>query len=430
MNKKNLILTSTVGMNREEWLAFRKPMTHVENFLTKQLKKPRNKWTYEELKTFFAGPSWKNFTFPCVGGSEIATMMGLNPYQSVIELYFEKIGAKEVHDFDNAAMFWGRELEEQIADKWQYWDGDPDRLIENFKAKRISRRCRRLNAYVQNKAFPWIFVSIDRLINKQRNGAETIDEGVNECKTISGYAANMWEAGIPPMYVVQLQTQITVLETTFGEMTILKDGRWFEVYPFDRNERISARILSRGKEFFDMCKAGIVQFILHSFARKQHLQQWHYSECERMAPEPDGSLAYEQYLSAKYQDKGGSILGNNLQLEMAKECKYYRRRINKLLALGRETSNRLKAALGESQKMSFMEEGSVTWTENGRGGRTFRINLRLPADYIPDAMKEDPNRAGEDPVLAAVGKVKVETKLIPTGPVKKKKKKRKSTKNK
>src|SRR5690606_31934239 len=133
MNKQNLIMTPTAEMPREKWLEFRQPMTHVKKFIEEEVwplgqkinwATTERKVLYTALKEFFlSSEKWKGFVFPTLGASEVAAIMGLNPYKSSIELYFEKIGAKPVYDQDNAAMFWGRELEEQIAEKWQYWDG-------------------------------------------------------------------------------------------------------------------------------------------------------------------------------------------------------------------------------------------------------------------------------------------------------------------
>jgi hypothetical protein len=103
MNTKNLIFISTKDMTREQWLDFREPMTHVRKHIQKFMNLPtgRSQKTFEELKNFFAGDAWQSFDFPCVGSSEAASVIGLNPYQSVIELYFEKVGIKPTYREDN-----------------------------------------------------------------------------------------------------------------------------------------------------------------------------------------------------------------------------------------------------------------------------------------------------------------------------------------
>lgn len=394
MNTKNLILTSTVDMNREEWLAFRKPLNHIKKFIEKSFSEGDTKgtWTnglsalsYTFLKSFFKDDNrWKDFKFPCIGASEISSLVGLNPYKAVIELFYEKVGIKETFDQDNIAMFWGRELEEQIAQKWQYWDGSAEGMIENFKNDNVIRRCRRMNAYVQNKAFPWIFVSVDRIINKQGD----TQEGLNECKTISGYAANMWQEGIPPMYVAQLQTQLKVTELDNGEMTILKDGRQFEVLPFDFSQQITDRLLLESERFFEAVKAGAAEYLLGLYAPDGTTRLQHYANIDKYAPEPDGSTSYEKYLNESNEDKGFEIAGGIAELDLAFDYKYFAGQIKALETLQRERSNKLKAIMKEASKIDFGIEGNCTWRQNAKA-RPFLVNVTPGPGYKPDSMKPD-----------------------------------------
>lgn len=403
MNKKNLILTSTVGMSRQDWLAFRQPMTHVRKFVIEWLRKEidddfveqedffiRGKDAYTMLKKCFGTQAWKDFIFPTIGASEIAALLGLNPYKSIIELYFEKIGAKPVFDFDNDAMFWGRELEEQIADKWQYYDGSTEGMIANFAEKKIIRKCRRVNAYMQNKNFPWLFVSLDRVINKQKTGQEVLNEGPLECKTISGYVAKMWEGGIPPMYVAQLQGQIAVGEMEYGEMAVLKDGRWFELYPFDKHPKITAKIIQETGNFFNMVKKGIQHFLLHQFCPFESGQQDHWAACEQLSPDPDGSDAYKNYLSETYKESiaGKEVRGGVDELELASNYKYYAARQKDFEFLQTECANKLKNFMKDAAKLTFGNEGSCTWRKGAKGTRIFRVNVKITKNYLPEAFRD------------------------------------------
>jgi len=399
MNKKNLILTSTVGMPRETWLEFRQPMKHVKEFLDDRLRKAvtvgierQEFWSYEMkesiypmLKEFFQSQEWKDFQFPCLGASEVATVMGLNPYQSVIELYFEKVGAKAVYDNDNAAMFWGRELEEQIAEKWQYWDGSPETLIENFAAGKVLRKCRRVNAYIQNKDYPWLFVSLDRIINKTKTATEVLDEGSLECKTITGWASDMWETGIPVMYVAQLQAQLVACGFQFGEIAILKDGRYFEVHPFDRSEIICDKIIDLTNKFFRLVKGGIEHFLLQAYSSNEQDMKNHYAQVERLAPEPDGSQSYKNYLSDRYNNaQEGGILGGIQEVVLARTYKFYGEKIKEFETEQTECANRLKAFMKETSKLDLGEDGSCTWNNNAKGTRTFRVNVKVDPEFVPE----------------------------------------------
>jgi putative phage-type endonuclease len=371
MITKNLILTPVANMSRGEWLAFRQPVTHVAKFVDEQA--GDQKLTYDLVSEILNSNAWHQFMFPCLGASETATVMGLNQYKSVVELFYEKCGLIKVPDFDNVAMFWGRELEEQIAEKWQYWDGSAETMIDNFKAGKIIRKCRRNQHYIQNKSFPWLFVSLDRIINKSKDG--TGNEGCLECKTISGYSADQWESGFPPQYVVQVQTQIGVCELEFGEMGILKDGRYMDVLPFDRHEDIISNIVQKSKVFFDNVKAATAHYVLSLYGNEEQKKK-HLALIDNFCPDADGSVSYENYMKDRFKDKGGEILGNDEMMKIAKDLIAYKATIDDWENKERLAKNQLKTFMGEASKIDFGVKGFVSWKADSRGIRKLIVKIK------------------------------------------------------
>lgn len=380
MNLKKLVLTPTNDMDRTQWLSFRKPTFHVERLLETELGwnpcylQPDQKTheRYQELLTFFKESAcWHEFFFPCIGASEMATILGLNDYESSIELYYKKTGVIPVNDFDNAAMFWGRELEKEIAEKWSFWDGTAESMMENFRTGKVIRKCRRINAYMQNKAFPFIFASLDRIINKQGGRVE----GSLECKTIAGWSADKWTAGIPPAYLIQNQTQVLVAGFDFGEIAVLKDGRTFDVLPFEKSENICVRILEAATDFFNRVKSGLEFYFLSQAAYTDELAAVCQHHINDYAPEPDGSLAYENYLKQK-PDTGGQVLGTIKEHEFAVLYCRHKDQIAEMEEKVRFCSNMLKTALGEASTMTFSGNGDrVTWKANKKGVRVFNVQV-------------------------------------------------------
>jgi hypothetical protein len=379
-------------MTREQWLDFREPLKHVLPFISKFITLPegRSQKTFAELNNFFSdeGP-WQHFDFPCVGSSEAASVIGLNPYQSVIELYFEKVGIKPTYREDNINMFWGKAHEDTIADMWQYWEGSPESLIENFNAGKIVRRCRKMNAYAVNKTLPWLFTSVDRIINKTGSSAE----GVNECKTIGGFYAKTWENGIPPMYVIQLQQQILVLELEFGEMTILQDGRDFQVYPFDKAVNIQTKILDGTLDFYKRVRKGIEFFLLSKYTEHDHIEQELLHQVDVYSPEPDSSVSYRDYLNKTFDDKGIEMKGGPEELKLAQDYVHCNNMIKKFENVQMLRSNKLKFVMKEANVLDFGGDGKVTWKANAKGSRVFQVRVKVDDDYV---LTDDPGTGADD----------------------------------
>lgn len=332
---KNLILHSTVGMSREDWLKYRRTG---------------------------------------IGASEVGTVMGLSPYKSSIQLFYEKIGEMQ-EDVENIYTFMGKEQEDFIADLWQYWDPlEPSEgvMIQNYRAGKIVRKCQRVRAYVRNPQYPWLFVSLDRKINKHAGR----EEGVLEIKTIGGYEANKWESGIPISHIVQVQQQILVCGVRYGEMAVLQDGRNYFVYPFDYNATICKQIIFKTRDFWERVVAarGV---ITRRFEAQRNFNMRVVQECDaelqRLEPEPDGTQAYANFLKQKYRIAvPGERSGNDQQLERARSHVKISEKIKKLEGQRLLLENQLKADLKDGADcLTFGDAGKVSWKADAGGNRRF-----------------------------------------------------------
>lgn len=332
--KSKLILVDTKTMNQEDWLKYRKRG---------------------------------------IGASEVGTIMGLNPYKSSIELFYEKIGEELGYNIENMARFLGKEQEPLIADMWQYWGGDVDSMIANYRAGKIVRRCQQVHAYVHNPDYPHLFVSLDRKINKHANRGE----GALELKTIAGYESDKWEGGIPPSYVVQVQTQLLVCEFDYGEMAILKNGREFDVLPFERNETIIAAIIERTLEFWRRVELAR-EIITSRFEAQRSFNYAIVEQCnanlQAVEPEPDGSEAFNNFLKEKYRIAlPGERQGTIVELEAAKAHRAAKDRIKEFEDQARLYENKLKNSIRDGcDRLDFGKEvGYVSWKTDSNGTRRF-----------------------------------------------------------
>jgi predicted phage-related endonuclease len=378
MDKKNLIITSIDGWSNERWLEYRKPMFHVKQFIfditgvePAEYLKP-GEYNYIFLKAFFETDQWREFIFPCIGASEIGLYMISNKYKSRTELYYEKVGILNRPHEDNDAMFWGRELEEQVAEKWQYWDGSKEGMRINYMAGKIQRKCRRMKAYIRNKACPWLFVSLDRVINK----IGTKKEGSLECKNMSGYSAGMWESGLPPFHIIQGQAQILGSLLDYNELAILIDGRNMEVYPFEREEGIVNAIYEESKDFFERVKIGIQHFILSLVCPDEKQSKLHLHFVDAKAPEIGNSVADENYLAERYIDLGGEKIGTSVELQLAKQYDSVKKEILLLEEKKRGFANKLKVEMQGRSTLSFRgTQSKVTWRKTSAGNRVLKVSI-------------------------------------------------------
>lgn len=328
---------------------------------------------------------WLAFRRCGIGASEVGTVLGLSQYKSNLELFYDKIGAGLGMNVENIAMFMGTELESYIANLWQYWNGSESSLIDNFRNGNKVRKMQRVNAYIQNPKYPQLFVSLDRKILKHYDEKGVLkNNGALEIKTISGYESDKWEAGIPPSHVVQVQTQLMVADFKYGELAALKDGRFFDVYPFEKHNGVCREINKQTKDFWGRVIEAR-SLLTQKFEAQTNFNTRKVQEIEailqRLEPDPDGSDGLAKFLKEKYRNPEplSERIGTAEDFNAAQKHAEISTKMRDLAKDKQLHENRLKMRMGEVEKLSFGEAGHVIWKNDVNGSRRFQNKINLDA---------------------------------------------------
>jgi len=333
-------------------------------------------------------PAWFKFRESGIGGSETSTVLGLNKYSTVTRTYYEKIGAIEQLQIDNSKMFFGRYMEDKIAELWEYYDGGEFGWIDNYKNGKIIRKCRNINGYVVNPDYPWLFASLDRVQNVSGGvnlltGEALKTEAVLEVKTLSYWSAQMWESGIPISYLIQVHVYMIILECDYAELAILKDGNEFIVEKIARDEALCQRIIEITKGFWynrilPGKEAQANKLIAEKSGNMMEIEKWE-AEIQRYEPEPDHSEAYNLFLSERFLKERELIEGTMRLYDLAKADKV----LNGLKNIIDDERTGIKnqfvkeLTLKGAEMVDFGKLGSVTWSERkGAKNRTFSNRIR------------------------------------------------------
>lgn len=204
-----------------------------------------------------------------IGSSDAGTAVGLNPYQSPLELWLIKTGRdsglEKINPNDETSpVYWGTLLEPIVAAHY---------------TRRTGNRVRKVNAVLQHpdpdKA--WMLANIDREVVGAR------DVQILECKTAGEFGARLWRDGPPDYVVCQVQHQLAVTGTAAADVCVLICGQEIRVYRIDRDDALIARLIELERQF------------------------WHYVETDTPPP-ADGSDSADTALRCLYpHDSGNSI---------------------------------------------------------------------------------------------------------------------------
>jgi putative phage-type endonuclease len=179
-----------------------------------------------------------------VGGSDVATILGLNPYKTALELYHEKREDVAPYDLsENDSVEAGIVLEDAIAD-----------LAARRMTKKEGRevKLRRCNLTLTNPKYPWLKAHIDRDVVGQERGVEI--------KNVGAWAAKSWgEPGtdeIPEYYLPQPHTYMIVKGYPAWTVAGYFGGADLRLYEVAKDQEFHDLIIDATNDFWKCVLAG------------------------------------------------------------------------------------------------------------------------------------------------------------------------------
>lgn len=116
---------------------------------------------------------WLRYRKQGIGGSDVASLLGISKWKSEIELWLDKTNQTNEPPIENEAMTWGTIMEP---------------IIRNHFAEVTGKTVVELKAMLQHPEYPFMLADVDGV---------TVDDAGNpailEIKTASEYKRSEWE---------------------------------------------------------------------------------------------------------------------------------------------------------------------------------------------------------------------------------------------
>lgn len=276
-----------------------------------------------------------------IGGSDVATVLGLNKYKSPFQLWLEKTGQIELEEIDNEAVHFGNVLEDVVAKEFE---------------QRTDKRVRRRNQLFQHADYPFLIANIDR---------DVIGENaILECKTTNAFLAKSWEGDeIPQSYLCQIQHYMNVLNREFAYIAVLIGGQKFIWKKVERDQ-----------ELIDLMTERLVTF-------------WEVNVLRREEPKLDGSKATTDFIKERYAEVGekqivlppsfDNLAADRIQLKA--DEKLIKARIRKVENTIKQELGKNKASVGVSPNYVFTLKGY----------ETKRLDSKKMAEKYPEVAQDE-----------------------------------------
>lgn len=246
---------------------------------------------------------WLRYRKQGIGGSDAGAICGLNPYCSVMQVYYDKT-TEDIDDIDNEAMRQGREMEEYIAKRF---------------SEKTGKKVRRANAMFYDENNPFMLADVDRMVVGENAGLE--------CKTASPFMSEYWSGDkIPLSYQMQCFHYMSVCNADAWYVAVLIYGREFKVYKLERDEEIIANLIQLEKNF------------------------WENSVMKGILPDPDGSKLADSVIAEYFKESTGTAIplqGFDDKLKRREEIVTL---MDKMESEKRQIEQELKIYMGDAEK--------------------------------------------------------------------------------
>jgi putative phage-type endonuclease len=216
--------------------------------------------------------TWLKFRQKGIGGSDIASICGVNPYKSALALYYEKTEEIKEDEEENLPAELGTYLEPFLRvkfDKWIRKSESPDIVVGIMSY---------ILQHPENKI---ALANIDSFMDHPERG-----RGGVEFKTTSERNWKDWEEDkLPDYYYLQCQWYMYVTGWDYWYIAFLIGNRKFGVKVIKRNEEVINNIVKQANDF------------------------WNNFVIPKIPPAPTGDYSSEQTLSKLYpKEKEGKII--------------------------------------------------------------------------------------------------------------------------
>ena len=253
-----------------------------------------------------------------IGSSEVATIIGLNPWETPYQLWRCKIGLDAPKN-ETFAMKAGHYLEDAVA---QFWHDETGQTIIKQSAG---------DWLIVNKERPYMRVSPDRTFWLGESRSQK-DKGILECKTTQ---MAIDPDDIPKHWFTQLQYQLGVAELEHGSLAWLCSGREF-----------GYKNCAFVPEYFELLVESVERFWIDNIQGKKEPEAVNVK---------DILIKYNKHTDNKVIEVGTDEYNAYIELKEVRE------QLDAIEERKKALEDKLKMCFGDAEAISYEGQTLATW---------------------------------------------------------------------
>lgn len=267
-----------------------------------------------------------------IGGSDIAAILGVNPYSAAIDVYLDKLNLAAPWE-GNEKTHWGDLLEPVIAAEY---------------TKRTGVETARVDQIIRHRQHPWMLANPDRVLVGHQRGLEIKTAGIR-----SEHRWGTGEEDVPEEYLMQCAWYMAVLDFDLWDLAVLIGGQEMRIYTLERDPELEELMIERARVF------------------------WFDNVLARVPPPVDGSESFARYLAEKYpRDRRPMRRASEVEAFQMRELRAVRGEIEEATVRGNLLTNQLKSTMEDVGGIFSPDDDlRIIWKATVKGTRPFRPNF-------------------------------------------------------
>jgi len=254
-----------------------------------------------------------------IGSSEVATVLGINPWETPYQLWLRKTGQTPAKE-ENFAMKAGHYLEDSVA-----------RFFEDETGCKVIKRSA-IDWIAVDKDRPFLRVSPDRTYWLKGEKHNSNNKGILECKTTQ---MQIDEDNIPKHWYCQVQYQLGVMGLQHGSLAWLTAGRKFGWVNIEFNPKLYAYMVEKLVDFWMV----------------------NVMKCVAPACTTSNDVLIQNFMHkpGKFTEATSELAECYIRLKTAKE------EAASILEAVKADEEKLKMAIGDAEGLTYQGETIATW---------------------------------------------------------------------
>lgn len=278
-------------------------------------------------------------TWRC-GASSVAAILNQSQYKDSFQFFYEACDYWSAPHMLRPETHRGQVQETMIYNEyWKYINPDDpsfESYVNNWHGeKKVYRKAVNEKHIYFNPKYPFSYASPDFSILKNpysKNGAL-------ELKSPTSRAIEKYEAGIPREYEIQIQQQMMIMNKKYGEVFMLRDSTYPELFCYEPDKILQEQIESETHDFHSLVMAGKeIVYSNMSFEEKEQA-------LGEIAPEPTGLEGTTAFLKEHHKPENAkvSVDGTDEQLQTVLDYLVAKKEIKDLGEVNLQLENKIRS---------------------------------------------------------------------------------------